>query len=244
MYRAVKDVSREEKHGDLFERIEKGDLSYYGKDDLEAAYTIYKDVIRFDLKNQAITLELLQLARNPMSLVKQGIQMEEEAFQIGAPRNRNQQETLDEIVSKIHREIDGSDQREAFTAETTRQLAMYKALCNGPPDKIYQKIADNMMLEEEMKGYIVDGMTEKDLHLFKETLPKIKALPRCKTCHHKVKELYRAREPTVEEIEQDIHNHEDGMSESIFSAEDKGERFSVIPKAEKEADGGTAPKQV
>ena len=47
------------------------------------AYRIYKDVIRFDVKNQAITLELLKLARNPMALVKQGIQLEDEDMKGG-----------------------------------------------------------------------------------------------------------------------------------------------------------------
>lgn len=63
------------------------------------------------------------------------------------------------MITKLHREIDGSAKKEAFTVETTRQLAMYKALCDGPPDKTYQKIADCLMQEEELKQYINNGLT-------------------------------------------------------------------------------------
>lgn len=73
LFRAVKDVSREENHGDLEERVAKRDIVYYGKRDLELAYLIYKELIQYDIKNNAITLELLKIARNPLSLVKQGI---------------------------------------------------------------------------------------------------------------------------------------------------------------------------
>ena len=59
-------------------------------------------------------------------------------------------ESLDDLITKLHREIDGSEKRDAFTAETTRQLAMYKALCDGPPDKIYNKISEKQMLEKEL----------------------------------------------------------------------------------------------
>ena len=77
------------------------------------------------------------------------------------------------MITKMHREIDGSEKREAFTKETTRQLAMFKALREGPPGKIYQKIADNLCSMEEMQTFINDGFSQEDIHLFSETLPLI-----------------------------------------------------------------------
>lgn len=65
LFRAVKDISHETEFGTLYDRLALGLISDYKKNDLDVGYRIYKELIRFDLQNEAVTLDLLRLARDP-----------------------------------------------------------------------------------------------------------------------------------------------------------------------------------
>ena len=146
LYRAVKDISREPEFGYLHDLLSKRQITWYNREDLDAAYTIYKDIIKFDIEHEAVTYELLKLARNPETAKKDVVVSAEEAanpesnFMQG--KREGFQETMEEIVDKLHKEIDGQDKLEKFNNETLRQIALYKALNNSEPEAIYKKIMD------------------------------------------------------------------------------------------------------
>ena len=45
----MKDVSKEAEFGELYDQLYLGKLKYYGKEDLDLAYRVYKDIIHSDM---------------------------------------------------------------------------------------------------------------------------------------------------------------------------------------------------
>lgn len=70
IFHAVKDVSKEIENGILIESVKKGVIKEYNLEELEAAKKIFQEVIKFDLKNKAVTLDMLRIARDPDQIYK------------------------------------------------------------------------------------------------------------------------------------------------------------------------------
>ena len=67
LFRAIKDVSRENQYGILNEQLHAGLITDYDKTDLNIAYDLYKDVIEWDVKNEEVAPDILKLSRDPAS---------------------------------------------------------------------------------------------------------------------------------------------------------------------------------
>lgn len=187
LFRAVKDISHETEFGTLSDRLQLGLITDYKKADLDAGYKIYKDLIKFDIQNKAVTLDLLRISRDPESALKNVVEkvdpLDTEQF-----RKRRGIDSNAEVAEKAKNEVEGPDLLERIDGETLKQIAMYKSLCASSPDENYTKIAGGGMFEEELVNFINGGISENDIHHFEKKLKSIQRPPRCENCCQRVQE--------------------------------------------------------
>ena len=64
------DVSRETSFGILYSDLENGFISEYNRLELDNAYVIFKDIIKRDLEGSVVPIDILKLARDPITALQ------------------------------------------------------------------------------------------------------------------------------------------------------------------------------
>ena len=128
---ALQDIGRETEPGTLEQSMKKGLIHDYGMHELLLGYEVYKDLIACDLRDGAISQDILRFARDPPSALVNVVERMQ-ALDLKSPEASAGVEDLSEQVRQLMEES-GKD---PIDKETMKQIAIHLALQREDADMV------------------------------------------------------------------------------------------------------------
>lgn len=148
---AINDVSRESHFGVIREEMMQGTDKGYDEEHLDLAYKLFKEIIKIDLETGVVKVNILKLARDPDSALKNVV----ERVATVDMMTMDDKEASKEINDQVFDVIEGSA-REEVDGQTLKLVALHKAM-HYKDDELYAQITRNKYAEEQLTEFIYEG---------------------------------------------------------------------------------------
>ena len=227
VFRAVRDVSRDHRVAS-FEMVEQERKIHYSSDEFKLAQLIYTKCTENDIKTGNVTLDLVKLARDPMSALVNVTERKDSVEELG---NKKLGEGDEEInIQDILKGIVAHDEKMMIQTggyivdkETVRQIALYKAINEGDEQR-QRDIRNGRYNEDALTNYLCSQYNPMDLHKFPTRLEDLKKANR----DHELAKSMQQLDPERKHLKDD------------YSLLVKEEKEFILPSQQKKKNACTA----